>query len=409
MYAESQQGYIFRFDLTSGQDKNLRPQPTEGQPAFRFHWTSPLIASVHDTGVLYYAGNRVFKLTSHGEQWRVISPDLSTKSYDKMTTVGSGAEDFGVVYALAESPVKAGVLWAGTDEGKLWRTDDDGGTWNDLTASIPAAAKGSRISSIAASAADVQVAYISIDAHREGNYVPLVYRTSDGGKTWTSIASNLPPDSPVKVIREDDKNPKLLFAGTEFGLWSTVDGGRTWFKLGGLPTVAVDDIHLQPRDRDLVIATHGRSLYIIDNVSSLEQLTPEVRAEAAHLFAPRPAVGFVAYPGFVDSNGNAVFRGSNPPEGALLTFWLGGYAPEAVKISITNAEGQPVAHLTAPAIAGLNRVNWDLKPTKDVRTEYGGEGDKPVSPGEYTVTLKSGEHTSTQKLTVSYLPGVETR
>lgn len=409
VYAESQQGYLFRFDLTSGQDKDLRPQPTEGQPAYRFHWTSPLVASVHDKGVLYHAGNHVFKLTSHGEQWHVISPDLSSKNYDKMITTGSGAEDYGVVYVLAESPVKAGVLWAGTDEGKLWRTDDDGGTWTDLTSSIPAAAKGSRISGIAPSAADVSIAYISIDAHREGNYAPLVYRTADGGKTWTSIASNLPAESPVKVVREDSKNPKVLFIGTEFGLWTTVDGGRAWFKLGGLPTVAVDDIVIQERDRDLIAATHGRSLYIIDDVSALESLTPEVRAEAAHLFAPRPALGYVTMAGFGDSNGNAVFRGENPPEGALLTFWLKSFSAQPVKISITNSENQPVANLTAPAIVGLNRVTWDLHPTKDVRTEYGGDGGKPVAPGVYTVTLKAGDQTSVQKLTVSYLPGVDTR
>ena len=166
---------------------------------------------------------------------------------------------------------------------------------------------------------------------------------------------------------------------------------------------------LQERDRDLVIATHGRSLFIIDDVSGLELLTPQVRAEPAHLFAPRPALGYVAYPGFTDSNGNAVFRGSNPPQGALLTFWLSGFSPEVVKISITNAQGQPVANLTAPAIAGLNRVTWDLQPTKDLRTEYGGEGNKPVPAGEYTVTLKSGDHTSTEKLAVSYVPGVATR
>jgi len=409
VYAESQQGDVFRFDLKSGQDKSLRPKPTEGQPAFRFHWTSPLISSVHDKGVLYYAGNRVFKLTNHAEQWHVISPDLSSKSYDRMTAVGSGAEDFGVVYSLAESPAKAGVLWAGTDEGKLWRTDDDGGTWTDLTTSVPAAAKGGRISSISASAVDAQTAYMSVDAHREGNYAPLVFRTVDGGKVWTSIASNLPPESPVKVVREDSKNPKLLFVGTEFGLWSSVDGGRSWFKLGGLPTVAVDDIHLQERDRDLIVATHGRSLYVIDDITGLELLTPAVRAEPAHLFPPRPELGFVAYPGFADWNGSAEFRGSNPPEGALLTFWLNGYSADVVKISITNAQGQPVANLTAPAIAGLNRVNWDLKPTKDVLTDYGGEGKKPVAPGEYTVTLKAGDHTSTQKLSVSYSAGVETR
>jgi hypothetical protein len=314
-----------------------------------------------------------------------------------------------VVYALAESPVKAGVLWAGTDEGKLWRTEDDGGTWTDLTSSIPAAAKGSRISGIAPSAADVSIAYISIDAHREGNYAPLVYRTADGGKTWTSIASNLPAESPVKVVREDSKNPKVLFIGTEFGLWTTVDGGRAWFKLGGLPTVAVDDIVIQERDRDLIAATHGRSLYIIDDVSALESLTPEVRAEAAHLFAPRPVLGYVTTAGFGDSNGNAVFRGENPPEGALLTFWLKSFSAQPVKISITNSENQPVANLTAPAIVGLNRVTWDLHPTKDVRTEYGGDGGKPVAPGVYTVTLKAGDQTSVQKLTVSYLPGVDTR
>ncbi|MDB4911654.1 MAG: hypothetical protein JWO39_2477, partial [Gemmatimonadetes bacterium] len=167
--------------------------------------------------------------------------------------------------------------------------------------------------------------------------------------------------------------------------------------------------HLQERDRDLIVATHGRSLYVIDDVGGLELLTAAVRAEPAHLFPPRPTLGYVTYPGFVDSNGNSEFRGSNPPEGALLTFWLSGFSPEVVKISITNAQGQPVANLTAPAIAGLNRVNWDLKPTKDVRTEYGGEGNKPVPAGEYTVTLKSGSHTSSEKLKVSYLPGVETR
>jgi len=409
VYAESQQGYVFRFDLTSGQDKDLRPQPTEGQPAYRFHWTSPLLASVHDSSVLYHAGNHVFKLTNHGERWRMISPDLSSKNYDKMITTGSGAEDFGVVYALAESPVKAGVLWAGTDEGKLWRTDDDGGSWTDLSANLPAGGKGSRISSVSLSAADVQTAYISVDAHREGNYAPFLYRTTDGGKTWTSIASNLPEESPVKVVREDSKNPKVLYVGTEFGLWSTVDGGRTWFKLGELPTVAVDDIVMQERDRDLVVATHGRSLYIIDDISPLEALTPEVRAEGAHLFTPRPVLGYVTVAGFGDSNGNAVFRGDNPPAGALLTFWLKGYSAKPVKISITNAENQPVANLTAPAIVGLNRVTWDLQPTKDVRTEYGGENGKPVAPGVYTVTLKAGELSSTAKLTVSYVPGVETR
>jgi len=248
-----------------------------------------------------------------------------------------------------------------------------------------------------------------MDAHREGNYAPLLFRTADGGKTWSSIAANLPADAPVKVIREDSKNPLVLFAGTEFGLWTTVNGGRSWFQVGQLPTVAVDDIRVQERDRDLVIATHGRSLYVLDDLTPLEQLTPAVRADSAYLFPPRAALGFVALAGYVDSNGNETYRGSNPAEGALLTFWLRSFASEPVKISIKNAQGQPVANLTAPAVAGLNRLSWDLHPTKDLRTEYGGDGGKPVPEGEYVVTLKVGTHKSTQKLVVRYLAGVTTR
>jgi photosystem II stability/assembly factor-like uncharacterized protein len=407
VYAESQQGYLFRIDLRSGQTKDLHPQPTEGQPAFRFHWTSPLVRSAHTKGTMYYAGNRVFRLTEHGERWQLISPDLSTRSYDRMITTGSGAEDYGVVYALAESPAKAGVLWAGTDEGKLWRTEDDGGTWTDLSAALPV--KTGRVASIALGAKDPSVAYVAIDAHRDGDYAPHLLRTADGGRTWTSVAGNLPNNGPVKVVREDPRNPDVLFAGTEFGLWATLDRGRSWFALGDLPTVAVDDIHLQPATRDLIAATHGRSLYVIDDVTPLEELTPAVRAEALHLFTPRPVVGAVALPGFADSNGGAVFRGENPPTGAVLTWWARGFGTDPVKIAVTNAAGQPVANLTGAVTPGINRVTWDLMMTKDLLTEYGGEGSKPVAPGEYTVTITQGKAKSTGKLTVGYVPGVETR
>ncbi len=409
VYTESQEGVLHRFNLRNGEIKILRPEPAEGQARFRFHWNSPLIGSRHTKGVLYLAGNHIFRLTNRGEQWQRISPDLSTQDLAKMVTVGSGAENYGVVYALAESPLKAGLLWAGTDDGKLWITENDGGSWTDLTANLPAAAKGQWIFRIEASHHDAKVAYLAVDAHRMGNYAPLVYRTEDSGKTWQSIATNLPADDVVKVVREDPKNPNLLFAGTEFGLFASLNRGGKWVKFGDLPTVAVDDLMIHPRDRDLVVATHGRSLYIVDDIRPLEELTSEVAQNEAHIFTPAPGYGIYLLPGSADWTGKADFRGENPPEGVILNFWLKSFTGEQVEIKITNASDQPVAKFKLAGTPGINRFNWDLKPTKDMLTEYGGEGQKFVRPGEYTLTLKYGKATATAKVKVEIAPDLETR
>jgi photosystem II stability/assembly factor-like uncharacterized protein len=410
VYAESQQGYLHRMNLTNGEIKRLRPEPTEGQIAFRFHWNSPLIGSRHARGAMYLAGNRVFRLKAQGEQWETISPDLSTRDVERTTAVGSGAENYGVVYTLAESPLQAGLLWAGTDDGKVWVTENDGGKWADLSARIPKPARGEWVSRIEPGSHDPRVAYLAVDAHRDGNYAPLIFRTGDLGRSWKDISANLPKDGPAKVIREDPKNPNLLYLGTEFGLYASLNGGRRWFKFGDLPTVAVDDILVHPREMDLVIATHGRSLYIVDDVAPLQQFTSEVAAMDAHLFPPRLAHGFYPLPGFVENNGAAVFRGDNPPDGALLSFYVRRYTSEPLKLAIKDAAGHPVANLTAPATPGINRVNWDLKPTKDLLTEYGGLGaDKFVPSGEYTVTLTYGKLKQSQKLQVDIAPGIETR
>jgi hypothetical protein len=305
--------------------------------------------------------------------------------------------------------VKAGLLWAGTDDGKVWITEDEGAHWTDLSANLPAAAKGQWISRIEASWQDANVAYLAVDAHRSGNYAPLAYRTSDGGKTWELIASNLPANGPVKVIREDPKNPNLLYAGTEFALFVSFDRGGHWAKFGDLPTVAVDDILVHPRDHDLVIATHGRSLFIVDDIGALEDMSLDIQAKEAYLFPPRPVHGIHLLPGFADSTGKGIFRGENPPEGALLTFYLKSFTGEEAKITIKNVAGRPVAKFKLPGTPGLNRINWDLKPTKDLLTEYGGEGQKLVSAGEYTISLSYGEATSIQKIQVTVEPGVETR
>ena len=410
VYAESQSGTLFRIDLSNGFTKDLQPTPSEGRNSFRYHWVSPFFPSVHHKGVIYHAGNRVFRLTERGDKWQAISPDLSSKDYEKMTVTGSGAEDYGVVYALTESPVKAGLLWAGTDDGKLWKTDDDGNSWTELTASLPAPVKGLWISRIEASHFDPMVAYMAVDGHRTANFGTFAYRTADGGKTWQSITANLPADAPVKVVRESSKNPNLLFAGTEFALWVSVDRGAHWSKFGGLPTVAVDDILIHPRDRDLVIATHGRSLWIVDDLSALESFTPAIAAEDAHFFAPPPAFGRYPLPGWVNSDGNSEYRGTNPPEGAVLQYWVKSYSGDGVKISIKNSAGRTVANLSGPAAPGFNRLYWDLRPSKDLLTEYGGEGgDKFLPSGEYEVSFSYGKVKATQKLVVTIASGIETR
>lgn len=408
VYSESQQGYLTRIDLRSGQERTLRPEPTEGQAAFRFHWMSPLLPSVHEKGTMYYGGNVLFRLTNHGENWTVISPDLSTRDLEKMRATGSGAEDYGVIFALAESPVRAGVLWAGTDDGKLWRTDDAGTHWSDLSASLPAAARGHWISRIEAGHADAGVAYVAVDAHRDGVYAPLLYRTADAGRSWASVAGNLPADGPVKVVREDAANPNVLYAGTEFGLWLSIDRGRSWSRFGKLPTVAVDDILFTPA-RDLVVATHGRSLYVLDDVRPVAEATRAVLAGAGQLFPIRAVEAYAPLAGFKQWAGSGEFRGENPPAGALLTYYLKDLADGPVTFAITTEGGRPVANLTGSPAPGINRVIWDLKPTKDVLTEYGGEGQKFVRAGRYLVTMTAGKVKSTQAVMVTTAPGLETR
>jgi photosystem II stability/assembly factor-like uncharacterized protein len=409
IFAESQGGDLHRFDLRSGALKTLRPDPPEGQPAFRFHWSAPLIGSVHAKGTMYLAGNRVFQLTDRGETWKPISPDLSTRNIDRILSTGSGAETYGVVFALAESPRTAGVLWAGTDDGKLWMTADGGENWTDLTPGLPAAVRGHWITNLEPGQADDNVAYLVASAYRSGTYAPLVYRTGDRGRTWQSVAGNLPAEWPARVLREDPANPNLLFTGTEIGLYASFDRGSTWLLVAGLPPTPVDDLRIHPVTHDLVIATHGRSLYVLDDITAFEQLTPDVQARDAHLFPVPAATGFEPLPGWDWAGTSGVYRGANPPLGAVFTVWIKQFTGEAITLTVKNASGQPVATLSPPGVPGLSRITWNLKPTSDVLTDYGGGASKFVAPGEYEVTLKVGNVTDSQKFTVTIAPGLETR
>ncbi|MGB8342129.1 MAG: hypothetical protein WCE51_11110, partial [Chthoniobacterales bacterium] len=410
-YAESQEGFIHRINLRTGERRDLRPEAAEGQERYRFHWNAPLIGSRLQPGVLYLAGNRVFRLTDKAERYKVISPDLTRNEPGKIDAAGSGAENYGVVYSLAESPVKAGLLWAGTDDGRLWVTQNDGDNWTELTAKLPEPERGQWVVRIEPGAKDAKVAYVVTNAYRSGDDRPFILRTADMGQTWQSVVGQgLPPNDPVEVVREDPVNSNLLYAGTHFGLFASVDRGGQWVRIGDMPNVRVDDVRIQPRTTDLVIATHGRSIDILDDTRAFRELTPAVMAQPAHLFSIAPARGFYLLSGFADWNGKGVYRGENPPEGALLTFWVKEFTGEEVKIAITNSSGQPVANLKASGAPGLNRLNWDLRPTEDVRIKYGGDDPKKFVPsGDYTAELSYGKEKMKQTFHVEIAEGITTR
>ncbi len=410
-YAESQEGYIHRLNLRTGERRDLRPAPPEGQPAYRFHWNAPLIATPAAPGILYLAGNRVFRLTDQAEHFAVISPDLTHHDPARINATGSGAENYGVVYSLAASPLRKGLLWAGTDDGRLWVTADDGGKWTELTQSLPETMRNHWIVRVEPSGKDANVAYVAANAYRQGDDRPMIARTADLGKTWQSVVGEgLPPNDPVEVVREDPVNPNLLYAGTHFGLYASFDQGAHWLRITDAPAVRVDDLKIQPRTADLVIGTHGRSIAILDDTRALRELTPEIAAQPAHLFTIAPARGVYRLPGFADFNGKGVYRGENPPEGALFTVWVKEFTGDEIKVAITNKAGQPVANLKAAGTPGMNRLSWDLRPTKDVRVEYGGDdAEKFVPSGEYTAELHYGPTKVKQTFQVTITEGIRTR
>ncbi len=410
IYAEAQEGHIGRVDRKTGRVKLLRPEAKEGSPAFRFNWDSPFVISHHDPDVLYLGGNRLFKLTKRGDAWEAISPDLSGRDPDKILTTGSGAENYGTITTISESTLARGTIWVGTDDGKVHLTRDDGKTWEDLTSKLPTP-KGTWVSRIEASHFEPGVAIVCLDGHRTGDDRPYILETRDRGASWRSIAGDLPAGGPVKVAREDPTNPDLLFAGTEFGPFVTLDRGRHWLSLRGenFPAIVVHDLQIHPRDRDLVMGTHGRSIYVLDDITGLEQLSEETVARPVVLLAPRLATGFHLLPRG-GMWGNNQFAVKNPPPGASLNYWVKERNPDGAKLEIRDASGHKVRELKGPAESGLNRVTWDLTIEKEARIdppEARFPGQIPfVAPGTYAVTLTVGKESSTAKLTVSYAPGV---
>ena len=340
----------------------------------RWNWSTPFLLSQHSPTTFYAGSNKVMKSTNRGESLYPISPDLTTRDTMKirvsMQTTGgitrdvTGAETHCTIVALAESPFRPGLLYAGTDDGNVWLSRNDGGTWDNLTGRFPGVPPGTWVSRIEPSHFDSASFYVTFDGHRTNDFTPYVYVTTDFGKTFKSIVNNLPTGGPdfVHVIREDPYNRNLLFVGTDVGAYVSRDRGASWQKfMTGLPTVPVHDLKVHPRERELIAGTHGRSIWIVD-IAPLEQLADSVIAASAYLFDPKTAYQYGEPVGAGGSSGHKAFRAASPPYGAELAYRLTtGERRTQTKIVITDVRGDTVRTLTGPGGPGLHRIAWNFQ------------------------------------------------
>ncbi|MBA0083775.1 MAG: hypothetical protein HRJ53_02150, partial [Acidobacteria bacterium Pan2503] len=456
VYTESQDGHLARRDMRTGQQRSIMPEAKAGEPHYRFQWNSPVAVSSHNHTTIYYGGNYLFESTDRGDSWTRLGGDLTTgvdrsrlpilgKVPDKNTlSRNDGVEEYPTITTMSESPLSSNVLWVGTDDGNLQVTRDGGKTWKNVASKVPGVPKGTYVSRVVASKTGEGAAFATFDGHRSDDYAVYLFATTDYGETWKSTCNGIPNSAgTVHVIREHPRNTNLLFAGTEFGLWVSWDRGGNWTALkNNFPTVPVDDIEIQARDNDLVLGTHGRSIWILDDMTPLEKMDGSVANSSLTFFPPRTATTwFLRQRRW--SAGQQMFTAKNPPYGALLSYYLKeGVPPETpkrnsedrteaaeqrprrearaeaaekregkVKIAVLDKDGKVIRELDGPGAAGVNRTNWDLRanppaePTPEQQEAIAaGFGFGPrgplVEPGEYTIRIKTGDKEATQKVTV---------
>lgn len=393
IYSESQGGAVARINVETGATRGIRPSPQAvGEPAgtrYRFNWCTPVYVSPHNHATIFVGGNKLFKSVNRGDKWKAISPDLSTNDPEKQKPVlgdqiQSGAEVHCTIITISESPVKQGVLWVGTDDGLIQVSQDDGVTWKEVGSNLPGAPKGTWVSRVEASHFKEGRCYVTLDGHRTNDYQPHVYMTDDFGATWTEL-KGIPDNNPCYVIKEGLRNEDLLFVGTEFGLFVSLDRGATWNKYttGTFPNVRIDDVEIHPRELDLAIATHGRSFWTV-NVSALEQLTKANRDKDTFLCDPQAVynIGRLSGDGYTSFG---EYRARNTQPGTTVYYWLKAATTEKVTVLIVDAKGNEVAKLDGKNSAGLNSVPWSPRGGR-----RGGAQSTPQST-DYSVVLKIGD------------------
>jgi photosystem II stability/assembly factor-like uncharacterized protein len=432
IYVESQNGNVARLEIKTGERRNIKPVAAAGEPEYRFDWNSPIVISSYNDRSIYFGGNRVFHSTDRGDSW-TRSDDLSkNENREKKPIMGAlpdknmlsrhdGQETFAQVVTLAESPLKEGLLYAGTDDGNLQVSRDAGKSWKNLTGKVPGVPKDTYVSRVVPSRFAEGTVYVTFDGHRGDDYTPYVFRSTDFGESWKAIRSDLPNGVTCRVIREHPRNQNLLFLGTEFGAYVSFDHAGHWTRLkGNLPMVRVDDIQIHPRDNDLVLGTHGRSVWILDDLTPFEQMSDSVRNADATLFDIQPGIHYRLYNrGSV--TGHKMFTAANPPYGAVINYYLKEKAKDEVKVKITDKSGKTVRELTGPKEAGVNRVVWDLRGAPAVPPESpagGGEGGGgggfgfgprglKAAPGDYTVTISVAGHQLAKTVRVEEDPRIQ--
>ena len=432
--SESQGANIVATDGVTREQQLVNPwgRGSGGGPAagqkYRFNWNSPIVFSPHEKTAVYLAGNVVFRSPDFGKTWEQISPDLTTNDPEKLKDAGgpiaienSTAEYHSTIISIAESPVQKGQIWVGTDDGNLQLTTDGGKNWANLIKNVSGLGANSPVSHVEPSRTDASTTYVAFDRHMLDDFRPYIFKTSDSGKSWTNISGNLPAKAYVQVIREDPKNRNLLYAGTELGLFASYNGGKEWIPLNlkNLPNVSVHDILVHPRENDLILATHGRSLWIFDDATPIQQLTPQILSSNAYLFSVRPALRyasrFTRY-----GTGDKQFAGPNPPTGALITYYLKDKLDEkaTLKLQIFDRDGKLVQDIERPSREkGLNRTAWNLRlggpevrrPPTEEQLAFGGAARGPqVLPGTYTVKLTVNDKVYEERVEVKLEPAVNT-
>lgn len=432
VYSNAVQGDLTLVDAFMGDRRQIPPTAAPGQPELRWEWMTPGAASKVYPGTYYYGAQNLMITKDHGTTWsatkdltRGIDRDtlsiMGVKGSSEMLSKNDGQSDFSALSAVAESPVDARVLWVGSDDGNIQVSRDGGATWTEVGHNVPDAPDGTYVSRIGLSKAGAGVAYVAMDDHRRGDFRPYAFRTDDFGATWTPITAGLPADGSVRFVGEHPDRAGALFLGTEHALYFSPDRGATWYPLGAnLPPTLYMEVEVQPRVHDAVVATHGRGIWILDDASSLAEWTPEVAAEAAHLFTLRPA-HIWQYWEDMSYRGQDYWAGENPPEGAVLDYTLGAGAAKAT-LTVRDEDGNVVRTLEGPGSPGvIHRVTWDLRhdpppsQPQDPNSPQAQALPRPprplgsvgpwVSPGTYTVTLTAGSAASTQTVQVSGDPG----